>query len=159
MIQGVQLKKLKALRDDRGFLMEILRSDDQIFERFGQAYITGCKMGVAKAWHYHKLQTDNFTCISGETTVVLYDMREDSPTKGELEEYVLQSPSLSDSQPMLLQIPPLVVHGFTARTGPEAIILNIPTQTYRYHDPDEHRFPWNSEIIPYDWSPEIKTGG
>jgi dTDP-4-dehydrorhamnose 3,5-epimerase len=49
MIQGVRLKKLKMLRDDRGFLMEILRSDDKIFERFGQAYITGCKMGVAKA--------------------------------------------------------------------------------------------------------------
>lgn len=58
MIAGVIIKPLKLIPDDRGFLMEMLRADDPIFERFGQVYITGCKEGVAKAWHYHKEQTD-----------------------------------------------------------------------------------------------------
>ncbi len=47
MIAGVVVKPLKLIPDDRGFLMEMLRSDDPIFEGFGQVYITGCKEGVA----------------------------------------------------------------------------------------------------------------
>ena len=40
MIDGVKVKKLKVVPDDRGRLMEILRSDDDIFQKFGQVYIT-----------------------------------------------------------------------------------------------------------------------
>ncbi|MGC9049151.1 MAG: hypothetical protein ACP5IX_02960 [Patescibacteria group bacterium] len=58
MIQGVEIKKLKVIKDKRGFLMEILRSDDKIFQKFGQVYLTFCQYGRAKAWHYHKLQGD-----------------------------------------------------------------------------------------------------
>jgi dTDP-4-dehydrorhamnose 3,5-epimerase len=43
MMQGVNVKNLKATPDERGFLMEILREDDPIFESFGQVYITSCK--------------------------------------------------------------------------------------------------------------------
>jgi dTDP-4-dehydrorhamnose 3,5-epimerase-like enzyme len=64
MIEGVETKDLRPIADDRGFLMEILRSDDPMFRSFGQAYITGCKFGVAKAWHYHKEQSDHFACVS-----------------------------------------------------------------------------------------------
>jgi len=35
MIEGVKIKKLKIMSDDRGRLMEILRNDDDIFEDFG----------------------------------------------------------------------------------------------------------------------------
>jgi len=159
MIHGVKVKQLKPLIDERGLLMEILRCDDQIFERFGQVYMTLCKEGVAKAWHYHKLQTDNFACLCGESLVVLYDEREGSPTRGTVEEFVLKAPPCQDNQALLLQIPPLVIHGFTARKSQEAVILNIPTLPYRYNDPDEYRLPWNSELVPYQWPPDVKTGG
>lgn len=158
MIHGVKVKQLRAIFDGRGFLMEILRSDDQIFERFGQVYMTACKKGAAKAWHYHKMQTDNFTCVWGEALVVLYDDRYGSPTRGTVEEFVLKAPTSPDSSPFLLHIPPLVVHGFTALKGDEARILNIPTLPYRYNDPDEYRFPWDSELIPYRWPSEVERG-
>lgn len=159
MIQGVELKELKLLDDERGFLMEILRCDDRLFERFGQAYITACKSGVAKAWHYHKQQTDNFACLWGKSLVVLYDMREDSPTSGSVEEFILEAPPCEENRPLLLKIPPLVVHGFTSLGGEEARIINIPTMPYRYDDPDEHRLPWDSELVPFQWPPEVRTGG
>ncbi len=159
MIQGVQVKTLKLIPDERGFLMEMLRSDEPIFERFGQVYLTGCRRGAAKAWHYHKEQTDHFVCILGKALVVLYDLRETSPTFRVVEEYILEAPPCRSGRPILLKIPPFVVHGFTALEGEEARIVNIPTVPYRYEDPDEFRFPWNSPEIPYTWPVDVTKGG
>ena len=53
MIEGVKVKSLKPITDERGLLMEFLRDDDQIFESFGQVYLTLVKKGVVKAWHFH----------------------------------------------------------------------------------------------------------
>jgi len=80
MIDGVKVKKLKIIPDERGRLMEILRSDDEAFKKFGQVYMTTAKPGIAKAWHYHKKQDDNFTCVCGRMKLALYDARAGSPT-------------------------------------------------------------------------------
>jgi len=80
MIKGVKTKKLKAIFDSRGFLMEMLRKDDPIFEKFGQVYMTMCRPGIAKGWHYHKKQDDHFVCVQGKALVVLYDLWKKSPT-------------------------------------------------------------------------------
>jgi dTDP-4-dehydrorhamnose 3,5-epimerase len=165
MIEGVKTKELKSIPDERGFLMEMLRCDDEIFEGFGQVYITGCKRGIAKAWHYHREQTDHFVCVWGRSLVVLYDMRKESATFGAIEEYILEAPPPCNSQPstldaqLLLKIPPMVVHGFAAADCDEARIINVPTLPYRYKSPDELRFPWDSKDIPYTWPSYIKTGG
>ena len=55
MIDGIKLKKLKFIPDERGRLMEILRCDDDLFIKFGQVYMTTTYPQVIKAWHYHKL--------------------------------------------------------------------------------------------------------
>ena len=159
MIHDVATKVLKVLPDDRGFLMEMLREDEPIFERFGQVYITGCRRGVVKGWHYHKGQIDHFVCVSGTALVVLYDPREDSPTRGTVQEIVLQAPPRQDPAPVLIKIPRMVVHGFTAHECDEARIINIPTLPYRYVNPDEYRYPWNSPEVPYRWPPEVVQGG
>jgi dTDP-4-dehydrorhamnose 3,5-epimerase len=78
MIDGVKVKQLKAISDERGRLMEMLRADDEIFEKFGQAYMTTVYSGVVKGWHYHKKQLDNFVCVKGMIKLVLYDGREKS---------------------------------------------------------------------------------
>lgn len=157
MIKGVEIKDLKALTDERGFLMEMLRSDDPVFEKFGQVYVTCCKYGVAKAWHYHKEQTDHFVTVFGKALVVLYDMREDSPSKGEVQEFVLEAPP--SKKTILLKIPKMVAHGFTATEKDEARIINVPTLMYNYDTPDEYRFPWNSQEIPYKWPSFVTSGG
>lgn len=159
MIQDVQVKPLKHIPDERGFLMEMLRADDALFEKFGQAYITGCKRGVAKAWHYHREQTDHFVCVYGTALVVLHDIREGSPTRGETQEFVLQAPPCVEHEPILLKIPPMVVHGFTAIGCDEARIINIPSLPYRYASPDEYRYPWNSPDVPYRWPAHVTRGG
>ncbi|GFP19250.1 dTDP-4-dehydrorhamnose 3,5-epimerase [Candidatus Hakubella thermalkaliphila] len=151
MIDGVKIKKLRVIPDERGFLMEMLRSDDEIFEKFGQVYVTAGYPGVVKGWHYHRKQTDYFTVVKGMAKVVLYDGREGSPTHGEINEFFM-----GDMNQILLKIPPLVMHGFKALGTEPAYVINCPTEVYNYEQPDEYRLPYDTIEIPYDWG--IKMG-
>lgn len=151
MIEGVKTKQLKVIADERGFLMEMLRKDDEIFERFGQTYLTICYPHVVKGWHYHRVQTDHFVCVNGMAKVVLYDGREGSATRGDINEYFM-----GERNPVLLKIPPLVMHGFKAIGSRSAYIINTPTELFNYKEPDEFRLPYDTDEIPYDW--DIKMG-
>jgi len=147
MIDGVQVKKLKPIADERGKLMEILRCDDPFFQKFGQVYLTTAYPGVVKAWHYHKKQTDHFCVVKGMMKVVLYDDREGSPTRGEVNEFFL-----GEDNPMLVAIPPGVHHGMKGIGTEQAYLLNCPTEPYNPAEPDEYRIdPFQNEI-PYDWA-------
>lgn len=146
LIVGVQVKKLRLIPDERGFLMEMLRNDWPEFDKFAQSYVTACYPGVIKAWHYHKKQWDHFVCVHGMAKVVLYDPREGSSTKGFVNEF-----HIGLLNPMLIKIPPMVYHGFTAEGNQPALIVNFPTELYDYAQPDEHRVPYNDPSIPYEW--------
>jgi len=150
-ISGVKVQNLRLIPDDRGWLMEMLRTDWKVFEKFGQAYVTTCYPDAIKAWHYHKLQTDHFTCVHGVAKIALFDPREDSPTKGLINEFYIGA-----LNPILVKIPPLVYHGFTAIGNEMAIIVNFPTELYNYEEPDEFRVPYDDPSIPYKW--EMKSG-
>ena len=79
MIEGVQVKQLRVIPDQRGRLMEILRCDDDLFRKFGQVYMTTLYPDVVKGWHYHKVQYDSFAVVAGMVQIACYDAREDSP--------------------------------------------------------------------------------
>jgi dTDP-4-dehydrorhamnose 3,5-epimerase len=147
MIDGVVIKKLKVIPDERGRLMEILRADDAMFSRFGQAYMTTAYPGVVKGWHYHKKQHDNMAVVQGMMKIVLYDSRKDSPTCGEVNVF-----HAGVHNPILVHIPPYVFHGFKCISEQEAIVVNIPTEMYDYDTPDEYRVSPHGSDIPYDWS-------
>lgn len=146
MIEGVKIQKLKPIPDERGKLMEILRSDSELYEKFGQVYMTTAYPGVVKAWHYHKIQTDNMTTIRGMMKIVLYDNRKDSNTYGEVNEFLG-----GEHNPILIHIPPGIYHGFKCISESEAIVINIPTEKYNYENPDEYRVDPYKNDIPYDW--------
>lgn len=146
MIDGVGTKILKMVPDERGWLMEILRCDDEIFKSFGQVYVTTAYPGVVKAWHYHRKQTDNFTCIKGMMKVALYDGRNGSRTYGEVNEFFV-----GERNPLLISVPPLIYHGFKAIGDETAYFINIPTRAYDYEEPDEYRLPPDTDMIPYNW--------
>jgi len=150
-LSGVKVRKLRLIPDERGWLMEMLRSDWEEFEKFGQTYVTACYPGVIKAWHYHKHQTDHFICISGMAKVALYDPRDNSPTKGMVNEFFM-----GNLNPILVNIPNMVYHGFTAVGSETTVIVNVPTEVYKYDKPDEYRIPYDDPSIPYRW--EVKMG-
>lgn len=146
MIDGVEVKHLIKNADDRGFLMEILRSDDPLFEHFGQSYVSLNYPGVIRAWHWHELQEDYFCCIQGMIQVPLYDMRADSATHGELNEFFM-----GEHNPIVLRIPRGVAHGYKTIGVVPSLLLNMPTRPFDRDRPDELRLPWNTEQIPYSW--------
>ena len=146
LIAGVEIKQLKIIPDERGRLMEILRSDEPIFKKFGQLYMTTAYPGVVKGWHYHKVQWDHFSVVKGMLKLVLVDTREDSETKDEINEFYLGVHS-----PILVSVPPLVLHGFKGIDVEETIVINCPTEVYHYKDPDEYRMDPHLSDIPYDW--------
>ena len=152
MIQGVEIKNLKLIKDNRGFLMEMLRCDDKIFDKFGQVYLSVCNPNIVKGWHYHKKQTDHFVIVKGNAKVVLYDLREHSPTKGEIQEVFM-----GESNPILLKIPTFVLHGMTPADNNPIYLVNCPTEPYNYKNPDEFRVDFKSKDIPYDWG--LEEGG
>ncbi len=147
LIDGVRIKSLRLLPDDRGFLMEMLRSDDDIFQKFGQVYLSVAYPGVVKGWHYHKVQTDFFTIVKGMMKVVLYDERPDSPTHGEINEFFM-----GEQNPILITIPPGVLHGMKAIGAGPGFLVNCPTEPYNYAEPDEYRVDPHGDDVPYDWT-------
>ena len=146
MIEGVSVRKLRVIPDERGYLMEMLRSDWDEYVKFGQVYVTAVYQDVVKGWHHHKIQTDYFVCVSGMAKVVLYDDREGSPTHGEVNEFFM-----GQLNRILLKIPPGVLHGFKGIDQEVTLIVNVPTEPYNYDEPDEYRIPAHSDQIPYDW--------
>jgi dTDP-4-dehydrorhamnose 3,5-epimerase len=146
-IEGVKVKLLTLIPDERGWLMEILRADEpELFTKFGQAYVSATYPGVVKAWHFHRRQVDNFACLAGMIKLVLVDTRDGSPTKGAVNEFFLGT-----EQRILVQIPALVYHGWKCISTEMSLVLNIPTELYHYSDPDEYRLEPHG-TLPYDWT-------
>ena len=146
MIDGVKIKKLEPNADERGYLQEILRADDKLFEGFGQVYVSLNYPGVVRAWHYHKKQADFITVIKGMAKVVFYDPREDSPTKGEVNEFFA-----GEHNRILIRVPRYVMHGYKTIGAEPCLLINLPTHCYDRKEPDEYRVPPHDNDIPYDW--------
>ena len=151
MIDGVKTKKLKVIPDERGRLMECLRADDDLFVKFGQFYVTTTFPGVVKGWHLHHKQSDNVVCAKGMIKLALYDGREGSSTRGEVNEIFL-----GEHNPLLVQIPAGVYHGWKCVSTEEAYIVNAPTEVYKYDDPDQDELPHDTPLIPYDWDVKLR---
>ena len=147
MIEGVRTKSLKLIPDERGWLMEMLRSDDPLFVKFGQMYATATYPGVVKGWHLHRVQVDNFVCVAGMVKLVMFDPREDSPTHNEINEFFI-----GDRNPLLVQVPAGVYHGWKCISTGTAVVVNCPTELYHYEEPDEVRVDAHTDQIPYDWA-------
>lgn len=147
MIAGVKMVPLKQIPDERGKIMHMLRVDSPDFTGFGEIYFSCVYPGAIKGWHIHKEMTLNYAVPHGHIKLVLYDDREDSSTRGELQEIFLGPDNY-----MLVTIPPLVWNGFKGIGQEMAIVANCSSIP---HDPDEidRRDPFDP-VIPYDW--EIK---
>lgn len=150
MIDGVELYPLKAHADERGYLMEILRESDPFFSRFAQVYVSKNYPGVIRAWHHHMKQTDLWCVVSGMVKAAMYDLREDSPTKGEVQEVFM-----GDDNRVLLIIPTGVAHGYKTVGQEPSLLLNFTDVLYNPAEPDEFRIPFDTPDIPYSWDIKI----
>lgn len=148
-IEGVKIMKLERIPDERGEVCHMLRSDDPVFEKFGEIYFSIAYAGAIKGWHLHKEMTLNYAVVSGLIKLVLFDERSGSATKGNLLEIFL-----GDSNYILVQVPPFVWNGFKCCGDKKAVVANCATLPHQ-KDEIERLDPFSS-IIPYSW--ELKNG-
>ena len=149
MIDGVKIVPLKQIVDERGKIMHMMKSTDKQFVGFGEIYFSCSWPGAIKAWHIHKTMTINNAVISGHAKLVMYDLREDSPTHGELQEVFL-----GESNYVLVQMPPGIANGYKSYGDKMVVLANCASEP---HDPNEiiRIDPFTKEI-PYKW--DLKNG-
>ena len=145
MIDGILIKPLSQIADERGKIMHMLRVDAPHFEQFGEIYFSVVYPGVIKGWHLHKEMTLNYAVVSGMVKLVLYDSRNNSPTKGEVQELFI-----GEDNYVLVKIPPGIYNGFKGIGVKTAILANCATIPHR-PDEIERLDPFTADI-PYNWN-------
>jgi dTDP-4-dehydrorhamnose 3,5-epimerase len=146
MIDGVVVKQPLVHADDRGFLLEVVRDDEPVFRAVKQTTFTVAYPGVIKAFHWHRRQWDVWFFSAGMAQVVLYDLREGSPTRGRTD--VLY---MGERRPLVVAIPPWVAHGYRVLGAAPAALLYHTTEHYDPAAPDEERIPHDDPRIGFDW--------
>jgi dTDP-4-dehydrorhamnose 3,5-epimerase len=127
-IDGVIWKPLKKYHDQRGWLLELFRHDELPPEFHPvMAYISMTEPGVARGPHEHADQADCF-CFLGPSSFKFYlwDNRPQSPSYGRMQTEVVGA-----DRPMLLVIPPGVVHAYKNVGGDQGIVFNCPNRLYK----------------------------
>lgn len=146
LIDGVSVHEVLNVPKNHGYLTEVFRTDwlrgmnvtvDQVFQ-------VCLNPGGISAWHAHEQTTDRLFVSLGLVRIVLYDAREDSPTRGLLNEF-----RFGTVRPALVCIPPRVWHGVQNVAATDSTVLNLVDRAYQYDDPDHWRIPIDSPEIPF----------
>lgn len=147
MIHGVIIKKLTKFADNRGFLTEVAKASEFQGFTWQQTNFTVAHPGVIKAFHWHKKQQDLWFCVSGNIETVLYDQRQNSPTRGETQTIVQ-----GEHNAVSILIPVGVVHGYRVLGTEPAGLVYLVDQEYDPKHPDEERFAHDDKIINFNWT-------
>jgi dTDP-4-dehydrorhamnose 3,5-epimerase len=127
-IDGVIWRPLTKYHDARGWLCELFRDDELPPELHPvMAYISLSGVGVTRGPHEHVDQTDYF-CFLGPSSfkVYLWDARPQSPTY-----QAQQIEVVGVERPMLLIVPPGVVHAYRNVGGEPGLVFNCPNRLFR----------------------------
>jgi dTDP-4-dehydrorhamnose 3,5-epimerase len=126
-IEGVELRPASLFRDDRGWLSEIYRQDETPAAQLpAMAYVSVTHPGVTRGPHAHLEQTDLFAFFGpGIFRVRLWDNRPESPTHG----HTLTVEAGKDN-PLMVTVPPGVVHGYTNIAEEDAWVINLPNRLF-----------------------------
>jgi dTDP-4-dehydrorhamnose 3,5-epimerase len=125
-ISGCIIRPLRRFEDARGWLAEFFRQDEldpAVYPVMG--YLSLTHPGVTRGPHEHRRQTDLFVFFHGQLRLYLWDTRLQSPTYG-----YRQVLEVGEANPVVVLVPPGVVHAYR-NIGPEpALLINCPNQLY-----------------------------
>jgi len=145
LTEGVVIRDLPTHVDDRGSLIELFDArwnwhpEPLVF-----AYSFSIRPGYAKGWNLHQHHEDRYCLLQGEMELVLYDPRPDSKTFGEVCKIVL-----SAYRRQLVNVPRNVWHADHNIGSSDVLVVNFPTSPYDHTNPDKHRLPLDTDLIPH----------
>jgi len=129
-MEGVDIYSLKHISVPKGDIYHALKSSDQGYKGFGEAYFSKIQPGAIKGWKRHNRLTLNLIVPVGAIKFVIYDDRENSNTFGEFKELIL-SP---EGEYNRLTIAPGLWMAFAGVSMSDSMLLDIINET---HDPNE----------------------
>ena len=144
MIDGVSIRPLRRIPDERGTIMKMLEASDPEFRGFGEVYFSTVYPGVVKGWHRHPQTWVNYCVVHGMIKLVLVDLREASPTYRETSELFMGGQNYC-----LVQIPPGVWNGFKGVGTGVAMVCNVTDRTHA-DEVIERLHPHHNGVIAYD---------
>jgi dTDP-4-dehydrorhamnose 3,5-epimerase len=150
-IAGLRFRPVRPVPHEDGTLAEVARAAwPEIHLPIVQVHVTTTLPGRIRAWGLHRRSTDRLFVVKGLISIVAFDGRADSPTRGAVNEI-----RLSERNPGLLVIPPDIYHGWKNLGTDEAFIINMPSCQYDHDQPDALDLPYESslarEIVPFRW--------
>ncbi len=144
-IDGVKTRDVRNVVTANGITTELYRPDWGVVDGAVQQVIHVALRGRAvSAWHQHRHRWDFLFVVGGHMRVVLFDPRDDSPTRGQVDVF-----HLSPARPTLLAVPPWIWHGVQNLSADVSSFVNMFDRPYEYENPDEWRLPAVNDTIPY----------
>jgi dTDP-4-dehydrorhamnose 3,5-epimerase len=146
-LDGMAIRDIVLHADERGTVFEIFdprwgwHPDPIVF-----SYCFSIRPGIVKGWNLHKEHEDRYVLLQGELELVVYDVRSDSKTKGEVRKI-----HLSEQNRRLVNIPRFVWHADRNIGSKDALIVNFPTAPYDHANPDKYRLPVDTNLIPHSF--------
>jgi dTDP-4-dehydrorhamnose 3,5-epimerase len=126
MINDVVIKSLQKYEDERGWLSEIWRKDEDSFQP-EMSYVSMTNPGMIRGPHEHKFQTDIFVFLGpGNFELHLWDNRQNSPTFKK--NFKIEA---GENNPSLVFVPPGIVHGYKCSGDKPAWCINLPNKLYK----------------------------
>ncbi|MDA9842433.1 WxcM-like domain-containing protein [Gammaproteobacteria bacterium] len=131
IIDKVISTPLKVINNEKGNILHAMKSTDNGFDGFGEAYFSEIKFNETKGWKKHTKMTLNFIVPLGEVQVNIKENFDEMPSS-----YII-----GESNYARLTIPPGLWVSFKGLSNHKSLILNIANIE---HDPEESE---NIEII------------
>ena len=145
-ISGVLFRPLNQMKDDRGFLTELLTTREGLADPIVHVYQVHAEPGAIRGWVYHKRQEDRLAYAEGHFQLALYDLREDSDTFRQLEVF-----DVGENNPCMITIPRYVAHALKNVGTERCCFVNLPTRAYDPANPDKSRLPYPDPRIPFEF--------
>lgn len=114
---------LKSFHDHRGSLFEVIKS-----EAAGQIFVSTSYQGVERGHHYHNTKVEKFCVIKGKAIVRFRHIFEDEVFTYEL----------SDTNRVVLDIPPGYTHSIENASEEELIVLFWANEIFQADRPDTY---------------------
>ena len=131
MIKGVIIKKLNKYKDDRGWLAEIYREDEDGYHP-AMSYVSVTNPGVVRGPHEHIKQSDCFVFIGpGDFELHLWERRLSRAKTSDSKRGEYIKLEVGEKNPTIVIVPPGVVHGYKCVSDCPAYCINLPDKLYK----------------------------
>ena len=137
LLDQIQVKPQQQISTAGGDVWHALKSTEDSFIGFGEAYFSWVEPGAIKAWKQHLHMTMNLIVPIGTVRFIFYELENNSFREERIGKFSYAR----------LTVPPRIWFGFQGISGAPSLMLNVANMP---HDPKEIERK-SLEEIRFDW--------